>query len=61
MSESEIHEQLDAGDAGLGEYSLEMTVEADAGGRPGCSHSDEGEEITYAVQLLILDYSIESA
>ena len=61
MSESEIHEQLDAGDAGLGEYSLEMTVEADAGGRPGCSHSDEGEEITYAVQLLILDYSIEAA
>ena len=61
LSESEIHEQLDAGDTGLGEYSLEMAVEADAGGRPGCSHSDEGEEITYAVQLLILDYSIESA
>ena len=61
LSESEIHEQLDAGDAGLGEYSLEMTVEADAGGTPLCTHNDEGEEITYAVQLLILDYSIESA
>ena len=61
LSESEIHEELDAGDTGLGAYNLDMTVEADAGGRPGCTHSDEGEEITYAVQLLILDYSIESA
>ena len=61
MSESEIHEQLDAGGAGLGVYSLEISVEADAGGAPFCTHSDDGEEIGYTIQLLILDYSIEAA
>ncbi len=61
MSESEIHEQLDADGAGLGVYSLEISVEADAGGAPLCTHSDDGEEIGYTVQLLILDYSIEVA
>ena len=61
LSESEIHEQLDAGGAGLGVYSLEISVEADAGGGPGCPHSDDGEEIGYTVQLLILDYSIDAA
>ena len=61
MSESEIHEQLDADGAGLGVYSLEISVEADAGGAPFCTHSDDGEEIGYTVQLLILDYTIEVA
>ena len=61
LSEAEIDEELEGYVDGLGAYNLEITVEADAGGRPGCTHSDEGEEITYAVQLLILDYSIESA
>ena len=61
MSESEIHEQLDADGAGLGVYSLEISVEADAGGVFGCQHSDDGEEIGYTVQLLILDYTIEVA
>ena len=61
MSESEIHEQLDADGAGLGVYSLEISVEADAGGAPLCTHSDDGEEIGYTVQLLILDYTIEVA
>ena len=61
MSESEIHEQLNADGAGLGVYSLEISVEADAGGIFGCQHTDDGEEIAYAIQLLILDYSIEAA
>ena len=61
MSESEIHEQLDAGGAGLGVYSLEITVEADSGGGLGCQHSDDGEEVGYTIQLLILDYSIDAA
>ena len=61
LSESEIHSQLDAGDTGLGVYSVEITVEADAGGNGACNHSDDGEEITYSLQLLVLDYSIEAA
>ena len=61
MSESEIHEKLDVDGAGLGVYSLEITVEADSGGGLGCQHSDDGEEVGYAIQLLILDYSIDAA
>ena len=61
LSEAEINEELEGYVDGLGAYNLDITVEADAGGRPGCTHSDDGEEITYAVQLLILDYSIEAA
>ncbi|MEC9090282.1 MAG: hypothetical protein VYC11_02815, partial [Candidatus Thermoplasmatota archaeon] len=58
LSEAEIEAQLDADGDGLGAYTLEITVEADAGGRPGCTHSDDGEEINYTVQLLILDYTV---
>ncbi len=61
LSEAEIDEELEGYVDGLGAYNLEITVEADTGGTPICTHSDEGEEITYAVQLLILDYSIEPA
>ena len=61
LSEAEIDEELGGYVDGLGAYNLEITVEADTGGILGCTHSDEGEEIAYAVQLLILDYSIESA
>ena len=61
LSESEIHNQLNAGDVGLGVYSLDLTVDAEAGGSPGCMHTDDGEEVGYVVQLLILDYSIEAA
>ena len=61
MSESEIHQQLNAGSEGLGAYSLDLTVDAEAGGGPGCQHTDDGEEVEYLVQLLILDYTIEVA
>ena len=61
LSESEIHEQLDADGAGLGVYSLEISVDADAGDGALCDHSDDGEEIVYAIQLLILDYNVEAA
>ncbi len=61
LSELEIHEQLDAGDVGLGAYSLDITVDAEAGGAIGCQHTDDGEEVEYLVQLLILDYTIKSA
>ena len=61
MSESEIHQQLNAGSEGLGAYSLDLTVDAEAGGGPGCQHTDDGEEVEYLVQLLILDYSVRAA
>ena len=61
LSESEIHEQLNADGEGFGAYSLDITVDAEAGDGAGCQHSDDGEEIGYTVQLLILDYTIEVA
>ena len=61
LSESEIHEQLNADGEGFGAYYLDITVDAEAGDGAGCQHSDDGEEIGYTVQLLILDYTIEVA
>ena len=61
VSKSEINNGLDVGDAGLGAYSLDLTVVVDTGGGVGCSHTDDGEEIEYLVELIILDYTIESA
>ena len=58
LSESEIADQLDSNGAGLGDYTIEISVTANAGNRPGCSNSDSGETVTYTVQLVVLDYEI---
>ena len=59
ISEKEIHSQLDAMEIGLGEYALDITVEAESGGSAGCQHSDDGEEVEYLVELIILNYTVE--
>tara|TARA_B100000035_G_scaffold172546_2_gene147233 strand:+ start:2306 stop:4357 length:2052 start_codon:yes stop_codon:yes gene_type:complete len=61
VSKSDINNGLDVGDAGLGVYTLDVTVIVDAGGGIGCSHTDDGEEVEYLVELITLDYSITSA
>lgn len=60
LSESEIVAQIDSMGAGLGAYSVEIDVDAEAGNAPGpgCSRSDDGEEVTYTVALVIFDYTI---
>ena len=58
LSESEIADQLDTNGAGLGDYTIEISVTANAGNRPGCSNSDSGETVTYTVQLIVLDFEI---
>ena len=60
VSKSEIKDGLDAGNAGLGEYNLEISVIVDSGGGIGCSHTDEGEGVEYLVEIITLDYSILS-
>ena len=57
----DINNGLDVGDAGLGAYSLDITVVVDTGGGVGCSHTDDGEEVEYLVELITLDYTIEAA
>ena len=61
VSKSDINNGLDVGDAGLGVYTLDVTVVVDSGGGIGCSHTDDGEEVEYLVELITLDYSITSA
>jgi len=59
LSESLIVEQLDAKGAGLGDYSIEISVNAEAGsGAIGCDRTDNGEDVSYTIQLIVLDYTI---
>ena len=60
LSKSDIIDGLEVGDSGLGPYVLEISVTAETGGSPGCSHSDSGEEVEYLVELITLEYTIES-
>ena len=60
LSESQITEQLDSNGAGLGDYVVEITVNAETGGTTPlvCQRSDDGENVTYTVQLIVLDFEI---
>ena len=58
MSESEIESELDAMGEGLGAYTLEINVEAESGNAPACNHTDNGEEVEYLVEVVLLDYVI---
>ena len=60
LSESEIDSQLDAGETGLGSYMLNLSVEVQECGGIGCNHNDEGEEVSYVVEVLVLDYTINA-
>ena len=60
LSESEIASQLDSGDAGLGAYMLNIGVDVQEGGGFACNHNDEGEEVSYVVEVLILEYTINA-
>ena len=59
LSKSQIEDKLDADGVGLGEYRLDLTVDAQAGGAAGCQHTDGGENVEYSIELLVLDYVIE--
>ena len=64
LSESEIVSQIDSMGAGLGAYSADIGVTAQA---DGCvnpllpDNEDNGEEVTYSVELIIFDYTIAPA
>ena len=61
LSESSITEQLDAMGAGLGDYSIEISVsaEGDTCQNPfGGQNEDNGEDVSYTIQLIVLDYTI---
>ena len=58
LSESQIADQLDSKGAGLGDYSVEISVSSNQGSSFGCQNSDSGETVTYTVQLIVLDFEI---
>jgi hypothetical protein len=58
LSESEIVDQIDAMGAGLGPYNASVSVTAETGGGAGCQHTDNGEDVSYVVELIVFDYTI---
>ena len=60
MSKSQIIDEVDAGDLGLGSYMFEISVDASAGGSvlPGCQKTDNGEDVIYELELIIFEYDI---
>jgi len=60
LSESEIMDMLEGGETGIGNYTIEISVAAEAGNtlNPTCSRNDGGEEVNYTVSLVLLDYNI---
>ena len=58
LSESQIMDELEGGETGIGNYTLDISVAAESGGTTTCNHEDGGEEVTYTVSLVLLDYAI---
>ena len=58
LSELDIAEQLDSNGAGLGDYTIEISVTANSQNSPGCTRTDTGETVSYTIQLIVLDYTI---
>ena len=63
MSKGEIISQIDSDGAGLGAYSAQISVDAQAGTAPGgelaCERTDDGEDVTYTIELIVFDYNIK--
>ena len=64
MSKGEIISQIDSDGAGLGAYSAEISVDAQAGNTFGgplapCDRTDDGEDVTYTIELIVFDYDIK--
>jgi len=57
-SESEIEDKLDVGGVGLGDYTLDITVDVEKGGDPECDHTDEGEEVEYVIEIHTMSQTI---
>ena len=58
MSEADIEMQLDGMGMGEGEHTLSVSVSVNTGGGPGCASNDDGEEVSYVIELVSLEYTI---
>ena len=58
MSEADIEMLLDGMGMGEGEHILSISVSVNTGGNGPCPSSDDGEEVSYVIELVSLEYTI---
>jgi len=60
LSMDDIKAQIDSMGAGLGDHSVSISVDANAGNEPlpSCGRDDGGETVDYTVELMVLEYTI---
>ena len=58
MSDSDIMGQIDFGQDAYGTYDFTIMVDADAYNGNFCSHTDNGEQVSSSISLLVLDVTI---
>ena len=60
LTADEIKEQIDSMGAGLGDHSVEIgvTAQSDSCTLVGGDNEDNGEEVSYTVELVVLEYTI---
>ena len=58
MSEGAIEMLLDGMGMGEGEHMLSISVSVNTGGGALCTSSDDGEEVSYVIELVSLEYTI---
>ena len=58
MSEADIEMLLDGMGMGEGEHALTISVSVNTGGNGACPSSDDGEEVSYVIELVSLEYTI---
>ncbi|MGB0365244.1 MAG: MFS transporter [Candidatus Poseidoniaceae archaeon] len=59
MSDDEIMRQIDFGMDAYGAYDITIMVDADAFNGNFCTHTDNGEQVSSSISLLVLDVAIE--
>ena len=58
MSEGAIELMLSGMGLGLGEHSLDISVSVNTGGGFQCQSNDDGEKVSYVIELISLEYTI---
>lgn len=58
VTKADIMAGLDSNGAGLGDYSIDISVDVATGSGAGCQHTDDGENVDYTIEVIILEYVI---
>ena len=58
MTKADIESMLDGGGIGFGMHDLVIGVTVENGGGLGCNSNDDGQDVSYTIELVSLDYSV---